>query len=318
MPKIFLTPQVQQAIWTQYQKDSPKPGQEFTAWCIAQSEVMGVSKTLVQRCVAREQQAFDHQVAQARATTAQRVAQQLDMSMVRVLRTIGDGLVATRREVLYDEQVVQVEEPEDFTEEHDRTVTGEHGYEDTGTRKKKGTRKRWIKIRKPMVREDGSFEYFEQADWRARLTSTQQLIDVLGMTAPEQVNVQVDQNVNVRNLSQEKLQDEILKLGERMRSLGLTGVQPEADGRGDGAAGSGRPLVLVDGVYQDEGRAGHNGRSLQTVSEEALHRATAKRPRKRAGAVHREEPNNDGVVDGERLGGVADVHPAGDGGSVPV
>lgn len=318
MPKILLTPQVQQAIWDKYRKDEPKPGQEFAAWCIARSAEMGVSKTLVQRCVAREQQAFDHQVAQARATSAQRVAQHLDMSMVRVLRTIGEGLTATRREVLYDEHVVQVEEPEDFTEEHDRTVTGEHGYDDKGTRKKKGTKKRWIKVRKPMVRDDGSFEYFEQADWRARLTSTQQLIDVLGMTAPEQLDVNVDHNVTVRNLSQDKLHDELRKIGERMRSLGITGVLPEADRGSDGAKGDGRPLVLVDGVYQDQGRAGHHGRPLQTVSEEAIHSATSRRARKRAGALRGEEPNHDGVVDGERMGSVANVHPAGDGGSVPV
>lgn len=318
MPRTILTTNLSRQIWDDHAAANPRNGNAFNEWVTATALKHEVSEKIVRTAIARETQAFRFQVDQKRATTAQHVAAQMGIDMVEVLRTLRGSLIATRREVLYEESVVPVEEPENYSEEHERNVTGEHGYEDTGIRKRSTARKRWLKLRQPMRRPDGTFEYFEQPDYKARLMATEQFIRIIGMEAPEQLEVNIEGNVNIRNLTQEQIYRELSATMQQLKSLGIAGLLEGVEGGGTGQESRQGPVILANGVHEDKGRTGPDGRSLQTVSPEAIHPPHPRGSRKRASPLPGKKQDDDGIVDCQRVGGVEDVYTPGDGSDIPV
>jgi hypothetical protein len=230
---------------------------------------------------------------------------------------------ATKREIVYEDTIQMVEEPEVAREKEDYSQGGvavnEHPKK--GTKQRKVRRWKAVKLRNPLRKPDGSLDYFEQIDWRSRLVAAEHLSRILGMEAPEQLNMNVDHRHTLAVMSDEDMQRE---LAEVLRDISAIQAGPGAALEpGEGTAGGRKSAarrkrlpVLDVSLYQDEGRAGHDGQSLQALpGGSAVPAAPDSGDGVRAGVVCGEVADHDGVVGGVGVGGAQDVHPGGDGGS---
>lgn len=115
--------------------------------------------------------------------------------------------------------------------------------------------------------EDGKPIVHSQPNWAARLRAGELIMKATVGFAP--VKHEIEQHTIVENLSDVELKKQLADTAARLQILAATASGTQAGARVrsriEGTAGNPRPLVLVDGVYQDPGRAG-SGESVQAVS----------------------------------------------------
>jgi hypothetical protein len=265
-----LTLEVRQQIWHDYTEKKPNYGAAFDQWAQELSERLEVPAVKIRRTIAAQHNASQLAVRQNQTTTAMQVAQMIGAGLELAVGTILSGLKATRKDILYEDHIVMVEEPESHEENH----TGEI---DTYKKTRKLDRTKALRIRRPQLNADGSIKYFEQADWKNRLGAAEQLIDIWGGKAPEKHEINVDHKHMVVNLSDEDLRAAIENVRKEIAAIeaGTSGDTQESAGTSQRKKGKRSPqelLLLADGVHEDAGRAGHNGQPVQTFSQAPVHR----------------------------------------------
>lgn len=111
-----------------------------------------------------------------------------------------------------------------------------------------------------IVDENGDAVYTKVPDFTARAHFAREAIKVLGMEAPEQINLDVSAEVKILNVSDTELYARAMQLAERIATLvpqsqGASGVRALHAGT-DGAASAEGHAVLDAALHGDGGRAG--------------------------------------------------------------
>lgn len=230
---------LQANIIDRYGRDNPRAGVEFETWVETVAEELGVKPSRVRAVILEVSQGYLTGFADYARTYAQRAADVMGASVIEAMNTLRAGMLATKQRPV---------------------VIG------------KG--------------EDARVEIFEVPDWASRLTAATRTLDIHGGWAPKQVEIN-SRSVNV-NLSDAELVSQLQELTGQIAAYTSSvaggnqarlaeGANPEQ--RTEGSPGSPRSLLLVDGVYQDGGRAERD--SVQAIPEGTVHKAPARRPRKR-------------------------------------
>jgi hypothetical protein len=309
--------ETKQQIWELYQRKLPSPGHAFDEFVERTARQYKVPPTSIRALVVRQRENADIEFEKQSHTHAQQLASSMGLSMVDVFRTIKRNLHATRKELIYNEKIVQADEPEEsFIEEDYEGKRGQDPTWEKGTRKMAGKKTRAIRLREVARDDNGDFVYFEQADPKAQLMAAEHLGRILGVEAPEELALNVKHTHTV-DLSDEELKRELARAAEELANLKAFDVEaervPEIIG-GTKSKARRKKLPLLDAeLHQDGGRTGRDGQSGEAVPQQALFQAGASGAGLRDDAVYREEPHDDDVVDRSGLGDAQDGDTAGDG-----
>ena len=272
-------------IWERYEQRRPRPGVEYDAFLEETAAELNLERKQVSRCIASESNALQNQIRRATMTQAQIVAEQLGIDMVTALNVWRDGMQAVKRKPLLD------------------------------------------KSGRPIRNDAGEIEYQVDPDHAIRMQAAHRVAQVHAMYAPQQYEVKGEVQHNHAMMDESTLR---LEIAELQRQLGLSDASSAiidvlpgnaSAAVGAGAVGAGSPqgnqgdqglLLLADSLHGDKGRAGQNGKPVQTVPVKAIHPATNRRFGPRTRYFDRKKPNHDGNVDGGGVGESHGVHPSGD------
>lgn len=270
-------------IWDEYEKQRPKPGIEFDAFCEQLSSELKIRPRDVASMIAREANALKAQINRATETQAQIIANQLGADQVAAMTVLRNGLQATRSRPVYNPASKVIEE---FKEpDWQWRIQAAH---------------RILQIHAsyaPMQYEvKGEVTHkFEELNEAQLLEEIKQLSAVLngnGIT------------IDVTSYAVE---------GDASRAVGPGESAPLPPQSGAGGNGH---SVLVDRMHENERRAGQPA-VVQALPAQAVRGAVSSSARSRAGGVRGKKQNDAGDVDGSGLGGASGVHSAGDESGVP-
>lgn len=234
MPRTAKSPIARSLVAERYWRDKPKPGAPFEEWVEGVSEELGIPVNAVRRMAAEEQAGFLMEIRNEQRSTAMQIADMCGASVSEAIGVLAEGMRASKRTLVKDT----------------------HGV--------------------PLKDEKGEYVYHETPLWGDRIKAAEAMIRVHGAAAPEKIeftgtlSIQTGSEVELLkqwddiNLSIAGLRRDLQSSNHRAIAVGNSegATNPGATG---GAAGETRPLVLVDGVYQDPGRTG-SAESVQAVS----------------------------------------------------
>lgn len=113
---------------------------------------------------------------------------------------------------------------------------------------------------RPIINEKtGEQEWWETPNWDARLSAARSLIEVHGAKAPQQVNVDVEQNINLRlhTLSEAEIMEKCVGLvADIERFKGIASGNGSAAERVIDTSSEPERLLLADRGNEDSGRSG--------------------------------------------------------------
>lgn len=249
----MLDARERQIVLSNYQQTQPGNGEQYEAWCEEMASVYGFSIRDVKMTVAGFVNQWHKQVSREYQNHAARIADMIGAGLEQAVlwaAEVAGG--AYKEEVVYDQG-----SPIYVSDAEGNAVMGPDGQK--------------------------VFRTLRQPDFNSRTRAIDQLLKMHGAYAPEKKIVELNGHMehSVASMSRDEIIREIEESGRRLRALAgpviditasLTGgtCSPAQIGAGvDGAAGNRGSMVLVDGMHQDDGRAGQRA-PLQALPEEAL------------------------------------------------
>lgn len=268
------TRRLEAEIVEEYAKRQPKSDAEYEEWVAEVAFRYEIDAKKVKSTIEGQKLLFLAQNRIHALSYAQQVAEVVGANLEKSVRTLLDALDATKKKPVLDKSGI------------------------------------------PVLDLDGKVLYAETEDWPSRINAATKLIMVHGGFAPAELKI--DERKTIVHLSDDEVLKRLDTLNDNLARLranqSIAAGGRGVTARGDGPAGAERSLLLVDGVYQDQRRAGSG--ALQTVSSETISSAIARSAGKRTNRVYRKKQNHDGVVVGVGVGGAPSVHPPGDAGGV--
>jgi hypothetical protein len=217
---------VRTSIAERYWKDNPTIGPGITKWIHSLADELGIDHGTVERVVAEEREMHLMVIRGQQASKAEELALLTGATVTKALATFAQAMDANDDHIVKDSRGnVQV-----YPEGHEKA--GE-----------------------PMVHS--------QPNWPARIRGAENAIKVtIGWAATK---VEIEEHRVIENLSEMELAKQIAAARDRLGKY-IPAATPDGTGQDPSTRGGGkrqisdpRPMALVDGVYQDDGRAGQGG-----------------------------------------------------------
>lgn len=261
---------IRQQVWTRYEKERPRPGNEYDAFCEALAAELSIEAKQVARIIARESNALQNQIRRHMLTQGQIIADQLGASVVEAIAVFHDALGAVKNKVVLDKSGRPVIDPGTnkpiVLENPDHVIRMQAAH-------------RLIQVHAAYAPQQ--YEVKGEITHRHETMDETQLLDQLKALAPI---------LNDANL--------LAALGNTRTIAGQSGLDSGQSQSDPGAEGR---LLLADGMHGDTGRTGR-GESVQAFPTQAVHIPATRSPRKRTYRFSRKEPDHDGVLDGGGVG----------------
>mgnify|MGYP000066448222 CR=1 FL=1 len=251
----MLDARQRQLVPQAYQQMQPGSGEQYDAWCEELSQAYGFSIRDIRMTVAGFVNQWHKSVSREYVNHAARIADMLGAGLEQSIGWAADvASGAYKEEPIYDQG-----SPVYVTDAEGNFKLGKDGQ----------------KI----------FRTLRQPDFNSRTRAIDQLLKMHGAYAPEKKIVDLTGHIehSVSSKSKDEILRELEESDRRIRALVSGGpgidVTPSSPARAceevearrgaESTASAGRPMVLVDGVYQDDGRAGQ-GTPVQAVPEKAV------------------------------------------------
>lgn len=278
-----LTSQQTRAVWEAYDKSGHPAGLEYDLWARELAEKLGLPEKEVRKVCSRADEAYLNELASAYTTHAQRQAHVLGATLTQSISTLADCLEATKKRP--------------FTDHKGRLVLDE---------------------------VTGEPQWIITEDWPTRKAAAVDMIRLHGGFPAEKV--EINQRTMIYDVTEHEATNELARLRASIDRLSehlgspkppVAGIEA-ARGAAESVDSGKEPLLLADGMHGDVRRTGP-AEPDQAVPRQDVPANGHGLPRKRAkpNKGHQKEPNHDGVVVGDGLGGAQGLQSASDEGSHP-